>query len=99
MHETICGQIQEVESGIVELGIVPLCDDRPESRSDPQCRCKALDCFTSVVGDQEISHFVPFGPGRWLQRFEGTGLIEVLGVSILTAPTKPSLFFCELQKI
>ena len=69
---------------------------RPESRSDPRRRCNALNCFTSVVGDQEISHFVPFvpvGPGRWLQRIEGTGLIEVLVVSIPNAPTSFPIHF------
>ena len=35
----------------------------------------ALDCFTSMVRDQKVNHFVPVGGGRRLQRMEDTNLI------------------------
>ena len=41
--------------------------------------------------------FVPVGWGRWLQRVEDTGLIQVLAVSIPTAPTNISFPNNQLQ--
>jgi hypothetical protein len=59
-------------------------------------RFNALDCFAYMVRDQEVSHLVPVGWGRRLQRIEGKSLILVLVVSVLTAPTDSCRNVCLL---